>query len=189
MPKGENEMTLFTKKENDAAAEENTKAYGTIGERLAAARKAKGLTQDDFAKQLDVTPQAISKWENNISCPDILLLPKISEILGISIDELLTGKDGKKEEKPKITATDNSRLKLKIRILPVNKKPTNITVPAALVKRVARIGNGISGILGNTAISNEQLEEILELTEEGATGEILNVEAEDGTVITIEICQ
>lgn len=181
-------MTLFTKKESESPAEEKAKEPLTLGERLATARKAKGLTQDDFAKHLDVTPQAISKWENNLSCPDILLLPKISEILGVSIEELLTG-NTKKEEKAKIAATDNSKLKLKIRISPPGKKSTNITVPAALVKRIARIGNGISGILGNSAISNAQMEEILELTEEGATGEILNIEAEDGTVITIEICQ
>lgn len=179
-------MTLFTKKENDTYAEEKTVKTKTLGERLAAARKAKELTQDDFAKQLDVTPQAVSKWENDLSCPDILLLPKISEILGVELNELLTGKT-KKEEKPKSTVTDNSKLKLKLRISPPDKKPTNITVPAALVKRIAKIGNGISGILGNSTISNSQMEEILELTEEGATGEILNIEAEDGTVITIEI--
>lgn len=177
-------MTLFDKNEN-----EKTAPPETLGERFAAARKIKGLTQDDLAKYLDVTPQAISKWENNLSCPDILLLPKISEILGISIEELLTGSANKETVKPKITVTDNSKLRLKIRITPLNKKSTNITVPAALVKRIARIGNGISGILGNSALSNTQLEEILELTEEGATGEILNIEAEDGTVITIEICQ
>ena len=181
-------MTLFTKKENENSANEKAKEPATLGERLSVARKAKGLTQEDFAKYLDVTPQAISKWENNLSCPDILLLPKISEILGVSIEELLTGST-KKDEVPKITVTDNSKLKLKIRINPPGKKSTNITVPAALVKRIARIGNGISGILGNSTISNAQLEEILELTEEGATGEILNIEAEDGTVITIEICQ
>lgn len=181
-------MTLFTKKENENPVAEKTKEEKTLGERLALSRKAKGLTQDDFAKMLDVTPQAVSKWENNLSCPDIMLLPKISDILGVSIEELLTGTVNK-EEKPKITVTDNSRLKLKITISPLNKKSTNITVPAALVKRIARIGNGISGILGNTAISSAQMDEILELTEEGATGEILNMEAEDGTVIAIEICQ
>ena len=181
-------MTLFTKKENETITEEKSKEPVTLGERLSVARKAKGLTQDDFAKHLDVTPQAISKWENNLSCPDILLLPKISEILGVSIEELLTGST-KKQEEPKIISTDNSKLKLKIRISPPGKKPTNITVPASLAKRIARIGNGVSGILGNSTISSSQMDEILELTEEGAMGEILNIESEDGTVITIEICQ
>lgn len=179
-------MTLFTKKENENASEEKINDAKTLGERLSVARKIKGLTQEDFANYLDVTPQAVSKWENNLSCPDILILPKISEILGVGIEELLTG-ETKRKEAPKRTVTDNSKLKLKIRITPVNKKPTNITVPVALAKKVARIGNGISGIVGNTSISNAQMEEILQLTEEGVVGEILNVEAEDGTVISIEI--
>lgn len=179
-------MTLFTKKENENPVEEKINNNKTLGERLSAARKNKGLTQDDFAKYLDVTPQAISKWENNLSCPDILLLPKISEILGIGIEELLTGTE-KKEEKTKIQTTSESKLKLKIKISPPNKKPTNITVPVALVKRIAKIGNGISGILGNSSLSSSQIEEILELTEEGVSGEILNIEADDSTVITVEI--
>jgi len=179
-------MTLFTKKENENPVEEKINDNKTLGERLSAARKNKGLTQDDFAKYLDVTPQAISKWENNLSCPDILLLPKISEILGIGIEELLTGTE-KKEEKTKIQTTSESKLKLKIKISPPNKKPTNITVPVALVKRIAKIGNGISGILGNSSLSSSQIEEILELTEEGVSGEILNIEADDSTVITVEI--
>ncbi len=181
-------MTLFTKKENEDPPQEIKKDEKTLGERLSAARKGKGLTQDEFARMLDVTPQAVSKWENDQSCPDILLLPKISSILGIGIEELLTGEAKEslpKKEKP--TVTDSSRLKLKIRITPVNKKPTNITVPVALVKRVAKIGNGISGILGNSSLTNSQMEEILSLAEEGGTGEILNIEADDGTVISIEI--
>lgn len=181
-------MTLFTKKENENPVEEKSNELNTLGERLASARKNKGLTQDELANHLDVTPQAISKWENNLSCPDILLLPKISELLGIGIEELLTG-SGKKEAAVKTPVTDNSKLKLKINISPINKKPTKITVPVALVKRIARIGNGISGIIGGDTISSSQMEEILSLAEEGATGEILNIEADDGTVIKIEISQ
>lgn len=181
-------MTLFTKKENENPNEEKTNELSTLGERLASARKNKGLTQDELANHLDVTPQAISKWENNLSCPDILLLPKISEILGVGIEELLTGSE-KKEAAVKIPLTDNSKLRLKINISPVNKKPTKITVPVALVKRIARIGNGISGIVGGDTISSSQMEEILSLAEEGATGEILNIEADDGTIIKIEISQ
>lgn len=179
-------MTLFTKKENENRDDAKANEVSSLGERLSAARKNKGLTQDDFAKYLDVTPQAVSKWENNLSCPDIMLLPKISEILGLGLEELLTG-ERKTEEKQKAAVPDNTKLRLRIKISPPGKKPTNITVPTALVKRVAKIGNGISGILGNTALSSSQLEEILQLTEEGATGEILNIEAEDGTIITIEI--
>ena len=61
----------------------------TLGKRIASHRKRLGMTQDRLAEQLGVTAQAISKWENDQSCPDIALLPKLAEIFGISIDMLL----------------------------------------------------------------------------------------------------
>lgn len=61
----------------------------TIGKRIAENRKRLGMTQDALAEQLGVTAQAVSKWENDQSCPDITMLPKLAEIFGISTDELL----------------------------------------------------------------------------------------------------
>ena len=61
----------------------------TIGKRIAACRKSLKLTQDQLAERLGVTAQAVSKWENDQSCPDITMLPKLAEIFGISADELL----------------------------------------------------------------------------------------------------
>src|SRR5690625_5146747 len=52
-------------------------------------RREKGLTQEDLAKILNVSFQAISKWENAQSLPDLTLLPTLSQVLGVSIDKLL----------------------------------------------------------------------------------------------------
>lgn len=59
-----------------------------FGPKIAYHRKINGLTQSDLAKALGVSCQAISKWEQQVCCPDILCLPKLAEIFGISIDEL-----------------------------------------------------------------------------------------------------
>ena len=61
----------------------------TLGKRIIANRKRLGMTQDKLAEQLGVTAQAVSKWENDQSCPDITMLPKLAELFGISIDALL----------------------------------------------------------------------------------------------------
>lgn len=61
----------------------------TLGKRIVANRKRLGITQDKLAEQLGVTAQAVSKWENDQSCPDITMLPKLAEIFGISVDALL----------------------------------------------------------------------------------------------------
>ena len=61
----------------------------TLGKRISGRRKAMGLTQDALAEQLGITPQAVSKWENDQSCPDITMLPKLAEIFRSTTDELL----------------------------------------------------------------------------------------------------
>ena len=71
----------------------------TIGKRIAIFRREKELKQDELAEMLNVSPQAISKWENNQTCPDISLLPRLAEIFGVTVDELLTGK---KEMQPAV---------------------------------------------------------------------------------------
>ncbi len=64
----------------------------SLGKRIVHNRKKLNLTQDQLAEKLGVTAQAVSKWENDQSCPDITMLPKLAEIFGISIDELLGAK-------------------------------------------------------------------------------------------------
>lgn len=59
-----------------------------IGAIISSARKKAHLTQEAFAARLGITPQAVSKWENDVGYPDVTLLPEISKILGVSLDEL-----------------------------------------------------------------------------------------------------
>lgn len=61
----------------------------TIGERIKYHRKRLGMTQEQLAERMGVSAQAVSKWENNLSCPDISVLPELADIFGISVDELL----------------------------------------------------------------------------------------------------
>ena len=69
----------------------------TFGHRLTRLRKEKKLTQEDIAQKINISPQAVSKWENDISYPDINSLLILSDILGVSIDELC-GKQKKVED-------------------------------------------------------------------------------------------
>ena len=60
----------------------------TIGENIADLRKKRGWTQAEFGEMIGVSNQAVSKWENGMSMPDIMLLPHIAEVFECSIDEL-----------------------------------------------------------------------------------------------------
>ena len=59
-----------------------------IGNKIKALRRAKGITQNEFAEAMLVSPQSVSKWENHLSVPDIALLPLIAQYFGITMDEL-----------------------------------------------------------------------------------------------------
>lgn len=61
----------------------------TLGKRIVSHRKKLGMTQDQLAERLGVTAQAVSKWENDLSCPDIALLPKLAELFSTTTDALL----------------------------------------------------------------------------------------------------
>ena len=70
----------------------------TLGQKIAQLRKEKNLTQLELANMLNITDKAVSKWERDISCPDINTFPKLAEILGVSVDELLQASTLSKEE-------------------------------------------------------------------------------------------
>ena len=60
----------------------------SIGKNIAKYRKAKGLTQEELGAKLGVTNQSVSKWESEVSMPDVMLLPKIANALNITLDDL-----------------------------------------------------------------------------------------------------
>ena len=61
----------------------------TMGARISARRKDKGLTQEALANILGVSNQAVSKWESDACCPDIALLPQLVDALEMTLDELI----------------------------------------------------------------------------------------------------
>ena len=61
----------------------------TLGTTIAELRKARGMTQLELAEKMGVTDKAVSKWERDLSCPDINSLPVLAEVFGISVDELM----------------------------------------------------------------------------------------------------
>ena len=77
----------------------------TLGKRIALHRKELGLTQDALAEQLGVTAQAVSKWENNQSYPDITMLPKLAAFFNTTTDELLGIAPAKPEQVESVPET------------------------------------------------------------------------------------
>lgn len=76
----------------------------TFGNLVTQLRKAKGMTQADLAAKMGITDKAVSKWERDLSYPDIASIPHLAEILGVTVDELLTVQNVKKENNKSIDA-------------------------------------------------------------------------------------
>ena len=125
----------------------------TIGNRISQSRKEKGITQEEMAERLGVTPQAVSKWENDISYPDILLLPKIAEILDVSVDVLLSG-EAKKETRilPKEQRKNIDDMMFKIYVNSAEGDKVRVNLPMALVKVGLEMGLRMPQVSGNKVI-------------------------------------
>ena len=162
----------------------------TLGKRISENRKAKNIKQEELAEILLVSPQAVSKWENNISCPDISLLPKLSEILGISVDELLSGK---KEPETKFVPEEKRKniddMMFRIVVDSADGDKVRVNIPCALLKVAMDCGMEMPVVSGNetvnSAFKNIDLAKIFEMAEKGAIGNLVEVESADGDIISI----
>ena len=89
-------------------------------------RKQRHLTQEQLANELGLTFQAISKWENGLSCPDISLLPQLAEIFGVTIDDLF--REQTEESVQETTAEEPSAAEKKEEEKAEEKKPDQMTL-------------------------------------------------------------
>ncbi len=160
----------------------------TLGKRIAYLRKDKELTQEALAEKLNVSAQAVSKWENDQTCPDIQLLPKLGEILDVTVDELLSGK---KENLPAVTMQSAENRKpvdemiLRVIVDSVAGDKVRVNLPMALVKVGIELGMEMPQVSGNNALKNIDFKQIFELVSHGAIGNLVEVESADGDTVRV----
>lgn len=108
----------------------------TFGDRLRAARTAKGYTQEELADLMEVSKQSVSAWENNRETPSFERLPRLRDALGAALDELICGsavllvsreEQGPYEIQPLLTI-DERRLVRRFRRLNERRQKALITV-------------------------------------------------------------
>ena len=163
----------------------------TLGKRIAHLRRERELKQDELAAKLDVSPQAVSKWENDQTCPDITALPKLSEILGVTVDELLTGK---KEEAlpavrmlPPAERKDINDMILRIIAEDGNGNKARLNLPMGLVSVVLEAGFELPNMEGCPTIDLKSIDfnRVMTLAHQGFVGNLIEAESADGGTIRI----
>ena len=164
----------------------------TLGQRIQELRKQRGMSQEALGDALGVSRQAVSKWENNLSCPDISLLPAIAKIFGMSVDELLgaasateniaeakpyTESESKYEE-PVFTGKKATTLLITTER---NGKVSNVRFPLTIMRFGLNLGSTFGGLTGSQASTIENA------IRTGLSGEILSVDGENGEKVTISL--
>lgn len=159
----------------------------TFGQRFARLRKAKGLRQEDIGDKIGISAQAVSKWENDISLPDVTLLGELSDILGVSLDELL----GKEKTRTEVVAPnerkDMNKMMIKVMVDSADGDKIRVNLPLALVKIWLESGSKMPEINGKS-LEGVDLKQIIELVDQGVIGELVTIDSNDGDriVITVE---
>ena len=161
----------------------------TIGTRIAGRRKELKMTQEDLAVKLGVSAQAVSKWENDASCPDISLLPQLVKVLDITTDELLTGKTSKVQVLPEETRKSLDELTLRIYAYSANGNKVKVNLPMPLVKIGLEMGVGIAPnfVSGIDVLKDLDLVKIMDLAERGVIGKLVEVESADGSTVEVVV--
>ena len=160
----------------------------TMGNRIAMLRRKKELKQDALAEMLGVSPQAVSKWENDQSCPDISLLPKLAKILGVTVDELLTGESAETPEVKMLPPEQRKDIKdmmLRVIVDSAEGDKVRVNLPLSLVQVCLEMGVQMPQINGNEALKNIDFAQIVQLVQHGAVGNLVEVESADGDVVRI----
>ena len=159
----------------------------TLGEKIASLRKSNGLTQEQLAEKCSVTAQAVSKWENDLTAPDIALLPRLSELFGVSVDELLGVQRAEVTAVNKETV-DISKLILKVRIIDSDGDKLNFNFPLSVAEAFIKNGKLDVGDGKDKKISilkGIDLSHILPMVKEGVIGKLAEIEGGDGDRIEI----
>ena len=159
----------------------------TIGQRIARLRKEKGMTQAELAEKLNVTAQAVSKWENDQASPDIEMLLALSKIFDITVDDLLGVEKPKVSKGAKPNKKDLEKLVLRIVVDSDDGDKVNINLPLAIVKAFMNEDGEITILKDSKGLKGVDFKKIVALIEEGVIGELVSIEDKDGNKVHIAV--
>jgi len=159
----------------------------TLGQKIGNLRREKNLTQEELAERLGVSAQAVSKWENDVSCPDIMLLPKLAKLFNVTTDNLL----GCEPEMPVQLVPKEKRksyedMVLRILVNSSDGDKVKVNLPMTLVKAGVEMGINMSQLSGNESLGKEiNFEQMMKLVDKGLVGKLLEIESGDGDLVEI----
>jgi|SRR5690554_5439997 len=157
----------------------------SFGEQFSRLRKEKKFTQERIAELLGVSPQAVSKWENDLSYPDIELLVDIAELLDTSIDDLLGAKKTEVAIVPEAERKSVDELFLRLIVNSSDGDKVRINVPVSLLIAGLELGVEPQITMNHDALKSIDFKQLINMIEKGVIGKLLEVESSDGDIVEI----
>lgn len=158
----------------------------SLGKKILFYRRAKGMTQEDLAEKLNVSPQAVSKWENENSCPDILLIAPLANLLGVTTDELLSAESIKEVRLiPNNQSKSLDELILKVIVNSACGDKVRVNLPLPIIKLGIELGVVLPQVSGNEQLRNIDFLKIVALAERGVLGKLVEVNSANGDTVEI----
>ena len=160
----------------------------SIGAKIAFYRKAKSITQEELAQQLGVSPQAVSKWENDVACPDIMQLVPLAKLFGTTTDELLSNEAVKETQLlPESERRDLKNLLLKVVVDTKVGDKVRINLPVQLLKAAIDIGAKLPQVTSNEHLNMIDFQQVIAMVESGVIGKLVEVETADGDTVIVVV--
>ena len=159
----------------------------TLGTKIAEYRKLKKMTQEELASKLNVSSQAVSKWENDLSIPDLPILIELSDIFNVSLDELIRQKENVEVARvvePQLRKSVDQMM-LKVVIDSGDGDKVRLNLPLSLIKTGMEIGMSMPEINGKAALKGIDLEKVMKLVDQGLVGKLIEIESADGDHVEI----
>ena len=164
----------------------------TLGSRINEYRRQRNITQEQLADAMGVSSQAVSKWENDISCPDISVMPQLADYFNVTLDRLVRGEEPMRPQVLQGNAKkDINTMILRIVVDSADGDKVRVNLPIALIIAGLEVGlpfaNMNFGNSGNVndAIKQIDFSQIITLVESGMVGNIVEVESADGDNVSI----
>ena len=159
----------------------------TFGQRFLKLRKKGNLKQEDIAAKLNISAQAVSKWENDLSAPDISALPILADLFNISIDELLGREIIETKILPEHERVNVDKMLIKINVLSNEGDKVKINLPVLVIKYCIESGLDLPNVNGNESLKCIDFNQIFEMINAGVIGKLVEIESADGDIVTITV--
>ena len=156
-----------------------------LGTKISELRKARGMTQDELADKMGVSPQAVSKWENDLSMPDLPVLIELSDFFHISLDDFLKEKVQTVELLSEDKRKDIEQMFLRVYVDSENGDRVRVNLPLVLVKMARDMGLDIPQMTDNPMMQKIDLGMIMQLIESGVIGKLVEVDSANGDHVEV----